>query len=122
MFDIHDFLLRARLDAVSLDAWIKAGWLAPQQAVPEHAFTELDLARACLIRDLREGMGVNDEGIAIVLDLLDQLHGFRHALHRVSSALQGLPAPLQQEILARLRGGHVAVVRHPGEGPLSGVD
>ena len=122
MFDIHDFLLRARLDAVSLDAWIKAGWLAPQQAVPEHAFTELDLARACLIRDLREGMGVNDEGIAIVLDLLDQLHGFRHALHRVSSALQGLPAPLQQEILARLRGGHVEVVRHPGEGPLSGVD
>jgi chaperone modulatory protein CbpM len=122
MFEIHEFLLRARLDAVSLDAWIEAGWLAPKQASPEPAFSDLDLARVCLIRDLREGMGVNDEGIAIVLDLLDQLHGFRQALHRVSSALQGLPAPLQQEILARLRGGQEEVVRHSGEEPLSGVD
>jgi chaperone modulatory protein CbpM len=122
MFESHDFLLRARLDAVSLDAWIEAGWLAPKQASPEHAFSELDLARVCLIRDLREGMGVNDEGIAIVLDLLDQVHGFRQALQRVSSALQGLPAPLRQEILTRLQDSQEEVVKHMGEEPLSGVD
>ena len=121
MVESHDFLLRARLDAVSLDAWIEAGWLAPRQAGPERAFSELDLARVCLIRDLREGMGVNDEGVAIVLDLLDQVHGLRQALWRVSSTFQRLPAPLRQEILTRLQGSQEEVVRHLGEEPLSSV-
>src|SRR3712207_2601227 len=61
--DLRDFLLRARLDAASLEAWIEAGWLAPQRAGPERVFSELDLARAWLIRDMRDGMGVNDEEI-----------------------------------------------------------
>jgi chaperone modulatory protein CbpM len=121
MFESHEFLLRARLDAVTLEAWIKAGWLAPRPVGPEHAFSELDLARVCLIRDLREGMGVNDEGIAIVLDLLDQVHGLRQALWRVSSTFQRLPAPLRQEILTRLQGSQEEEVRHLGEEPLSGV-
>lgn len=38
-------------------------------------FSEADLVRAWLIRDLKVDFGVNDEGIAIVLHLLDQLHG-----------------------------------------------
>ncbi len=121
MFESHEFLLRARLDAASLDAWIEAGWLAPRQAGPERAFSELDLARACLIRDLREGMGVNDEGVAIVLDLLDQVHGLRQALQRVSSALLGLPQPLRQEILTRLQGSREEMMRSMGEEPQSGV-
>ena len=122
MVEWHEVLLRARLDAASLDAWIEAGWLAPRLAGPERAFSELDLARVCLIRDLREGMGVNDEGVAIVLDLLDQVHGLRQALRRVSSALQKLPEPLRQEILTRLQGGREEVARPMGAEPHSGVD
>lgn len=103
MFESREFLLRARLDAASLDAWIEAGWLAPRGTGPERAFSELDLARAALIRDLREGMGVNDEGVGVVLDLLDQLHGLRHALRRLSTAVCSAPEPLRQEVLARLQ-------------------
>ncbi len=121
MFESHEFLLRARLDAASLQAWIEAGWLAPRQAGPERAFSELELARVCLIRDLREGMGVNDEGVAIVLDLLDQVHGLRQALRRVSSALLGLPEPLRQEILTRLQGSREEVMRPMGQESQSGV-
>lgn len=121
MFESREFLLLARLDAAALEAWTEAGWLAPRQAGPEHTFSELDLARVCLIRDLREGMGVNDEGVAIVLDLLDQVHGLRQALRRVSSALQVLPAPLRQEILTRLQGSREEVARRMGGEPLSGV-
>src|SRR4051812_32012013 len=121
MVESHEFLLRARLDAASLDAWIEAGWLVPRQASPEHAFSEMDLARVCLIRDLREGMGVNDEGVAIVLDLLDQVHGLRRALRQVSSALLGLPEPLRQEILTWLQSSREEVARHRGGEPLSGV-
>jgi chaperone modulatory protein CbpM len=103
MFESREFLLQARLDAVSLESWIEAGWLLPQEAGPERAFSELDLARARLIQDMREAMGVNDEGIAVALGLLDQLHGLRHALRRLSTALQTAPEPVRRELLARLR-------------------
>ncbi len=57
MLGSRDFLLRARLDAASLEAWIEAGWLVPKRAGPERVFSELDLARAWLIRDMRDSMG-----------------------------------------------------------------
>ena len=104
MLGSRDFLLRARLDTASLEAWIEAGWLVPQRTGPERIFSEFDLARAWLIRDLRDDMGVNDEGIAVALGLLDQVHGLRQALRRVSSALHALPEPLRREILAGLQG------------------
>src|SRR5215212_2028735 len=104
MFESREFLLRARLDAASLESWIEAGWLLPRQAGPDREFTELDLARARLIHDLREAMGVNDEGIAVALGLLDQVHGLRHALRRLGSALHALPEPLRREVQAQLQG------------------
>jgi chaperone modulatory protein CbpM len=40
----------------------------------------MDLARANLIRDLKDKMGVNDEGLGVILHLLDQMHALRRAL------------------------------------------
>jgi chaperone modulatory protein CbpM len=102
MLESHEFLLRAQLSTATLEAWIEAGWLVPRQAGPERGFSELDLARAWLIRDLRDSMGVNDEGVAVVLGLLDQMHGLRYALRRMSSALHSVPEPLRRDILAQL--------------------
>jgi chaperone modulatory protein CbpM len=117
MLGSRDVLLRARLDAASLEAWIEAGWLVPRRSGPERVFSELDLARAWLIRDLRDGMGVNDEGIAVALGLLDQVHGLRQALHRMSSALHALPEPLRRETLAGLQGAEdEAPPAHPADG------
>ncbi len=121
MLGSRDVLLRARLDAASLEAWIEAGWLVPRRTGPERVLSELDLARAWLIRDLRDDMGVNDEGVAVALGLLDQVHGLRRVLHRVGSALQGLPEPLRQEILTWLQGSQEEIARHVGEEPRSGV-
>jgi chaperone modulatory protein CbpM len=103
MIEIREFLLRARVDAASLETWIEAGWLLPRQAGTERVFSELDLARAWLIRDLRDSMGVNEEGIAVALGLLDQVHGLRQAMRRLGLALQALPEPMRREILAGLR-------------------
>ena len=64
---------------------------------------------------------MNDEGVPIVLDLLDQVHGLRRALRRVGSALQGLPEPLRREILTRLQGSCEEMVGRTGEEPRSGV-
>jgi len=88
MISAQEFLLRARLDEHSLEAWITAGWLIPPQTDPELAFSDVDLARAQLIRDLRDDLGVNDEGIAVVLHLLDQMHGLRWSMQEVLNAMR----------------------------------
>ncbi len=71
-----EFLVRSKLDPQTLEIWVSEQWLIPQ----EDAFTEADLARAQLIQDLKHQMGVNDEGVGVVLHLVDQLHGVRHAM------------------------------------------
>jgi chaperone modulatory protein CbpM len=40
----------------------------------------MDLARANLIRELKDNMGVNNEGLGVILHLLDQMHSLRRAL------------------------------------------
>jgi chaperone modulatory protein CbpM len=75
-----DFLSRAQLDQETLEIWIGEEWLIPNEAAGEPAFSEIDLARAKLIWDLKHDMGVNNEGIGIILDLLDQMHSLRKAL------------------------------------------
>ena len=80
MIRLEEFLVRARLEHHSLQAWVAAGWLVPPQTEPELMFSDVDLARAQLIRDLREDLGVNDEGIAVILHLVDQMHGLRRSM------------------------------------------
>ena len=75
-----DFLDRAQLDRETLEVWIEEEWLVPSGTATEPAFSEADLARAKLIRDLRQDLGINDEGVGVILNLLDQVHGLRKAL------------------------------------------
>jgi chaperone modulatory protein CbpM len=88
MISVQEFLVRVRVDHRSLEAWIAAGWLIPPQTDPEPAFTDVDLARAQLIRDLRDDLGVNDEGISVVLHLLDQVHGLRRSMQQLLAAMR----------------------------------
>jgi chaperone modulatory protein CbpM len=90
MIPMHEFLLRCRLEHQSLQAWIAAGWLVPPQTDPEPAVSEVDLARAQLIRDLRDDFGVNDEGIAVVLHLIDQMHGLRRSMQQILGELRAV--------------------------------
>jgi chaperone modulatory protein CbpM len=82
----QDFIVRAQVTTATLQTWVEAGWLLPQHTDQAHDFSDMDIARACLIRDLKHDMGVNDEGIAIILDLVDQMHGLRHSLREVLRA------------------------------------
>ena len=80
MITVQEFLLRCRVEHRSLEAWIAAGWLIPPQTEPELMFNDVDLARAQLIRDLHEDFGVNDEGVSVILHLIDQMHGLRRSM------------------------------------------
>jgi len=65
-------------------------------------FFDVDLARAHLIHDLKR-LGVNDEGIPVVLDLVDQLHGLRRTLRDLLSAIHAQPQAMRRGIVADLR-------------------
>ena len=75
--ETQEFISRSHLDAATLNVWIDEQWLIPLASGSAPQFSDADLARVRLIRDLKLDLGVNDEGIAIVLHLLDQLHGLR---------------------------------------------
>ncbi|MBW8268694.1 chaperone modulator CbpM [Caldovatus aquaticus] len=94
-----EFLLRAGIAERTFEAWIEAGWIG---SGPD--LSEAELARAALIRDLTERLGVNEEGVDVALALLDQIHGLRRALRQVGAALAALPEPARAQVLAALRG------------------
>jgi chaperone modulatory protein CbpM len=92
-----DFLYRAELDQETLEVWIKEEWLVPGKTEGEPAFSEADLARAKLIRDLKHDMGVNDEGVGIILNLLDQMHSLRKAMAELLPSTREQSVPSDQE-------------------------
>ena len=73
-------------EARVLKAWIRAGWLSPSDSPQTLDLSPTDRARAHLIRDLKENFGVNDEGVDLILDLVDQIYGLRRSLRHVLEA------------------------------------
>ncbi|MBN9354419.1 MAG: hypothetical protein J0H04_10740, partial [Hyphomicrobium denitrificans] len=51
---------------------------------------------------LKGGIGVNDEGVSVVLHLLDQLHGLRRTLGDILAAVQAGPDDLREQLLSHL--------------------
>jgi chaperone modulatory protein CbpM len=80
--EIRAYRLDPQFEADAVAGWIQAGWLLPING-DEDALSDIDLARAQLIHDLTCNLGINDEGIPVILDLIDQLHGVRRALRIV---------------------------------------
>ena len=101
--ETRELLIRCRIDASTLDAWIEAGWLAQETGDEAARFSDVDLARAQLIRDLVHDLGVNDEGVATILDLIDQIHGLRRSLGGLLRAVRTQPEAVQRQIAAILR-------------------
>jgi chaperone modulatory protein CbpM len=105
--DHREFLGRARLEAEALEAWIAAGWLSSEGTGGQ--FTEADVARAELIHDLQRDLGINDEGIGVILELIDQLHGMRRTLSNLLSAIHAQPDDVRQRLVVTAQ---QTIVRH----------
>lgn len=82
MIPIQEFAAQMRIERQVLESWVGEGWLIPQSG-SETLFTDLDAARARLIRELKGDFGVNDEGIGLILHLLDQVHGLRRQMQEL---------------------------------------
>jgi chaperone modulatory protein CbpM len=84
----QEFLTSSGLQVQTLDVWLEQRWLIPEQTSAGMNFSDMDVARARLIQDLKTDLGVNDEGVEVILHLVDQLHGLRRALGQLHKDLQ----------------------------------
>ncbi|WP_426443116.1 chaperone modulator CbpM [Bradyrhizobium genosp. P] len=84
----QQFLTSAGLEVQTLEFWIEQQWLVPDRTTADTGFSDTDLARAHLIRDLKGDFGVNDEGIDVILHLVDQIHGLRQAFEHLHEDLK----------------------------------
>jgi len=99
----REFCHLTHLDEATLATWIDAGWLLPGQADADPGFSDIDLARARLISDLKDDLGVNDEGVSVILDLLDQIHGVRRTFREFLSVVRAQPETTRRRIAADIR-------------------
>jgi chaperone modulatory protein CbpM len=92
-----------RVDRVELSQWIELGWVAPERpAGAEPAFSDLDVARVCLICDLRHDLAVEEETIPLVLSLLDQIYALRRQLNALTGVIREQPDDVRRALLHRL--------------------
>jgi chaperone modulatory protein CbpM len=102
--------LVGRVDQVELTRWVEVGWVTPERRErDEPAFTDLDIARVCLICDLRHDLAVEEETMPLVLSLLDQIYTLRRQMKALTGALRQQPENARDAILDLLdqprRGG-----------------
>lgn len=89
-----------RIDRVELSRWVELGWVSPLgRERGEPAFSELDVARVCLICDLVHDMAVEEETVPLVLSLLDQVYSLRRQLNALTAAVQRQPEDVRRAIL-----------------------
>lgn len=88
----EQFLTSSGIQIQTLEFWLEQQWLIPEETAVGMSFSERDIARARLIQDLKREFGVNDEGIDVILHLVDQLHGMRRAFAQLHKDIRGTSA------------------------------
>jgi chaperone modulatory protein CbpM len=91
MLEAREFARVLHIDTRRLRYFVDKGWVVPLVPDGKPLFRDIDLARAALIVDLIDDMGVNDEGVDLALDLIDQLYGLRVAFGNLLDALEVQP-------------------------------
>lgn len=91
-----------------LELWISEGWVAPSSSPIGYIFSEIDIARLHLIKELKTDLEINSDGIPIVLSLMDQVHGLRYELRKLACAIEEQHDDVQRQIIA-------AIERHSDE-------
>lgn len=80
-FKLSDAALICKLAEEDVLFFLENDWLIPLDPI-NFIFDEEDIARIILISDLKEKLGVNDEGVPIILHLIDQLNHFHSVVDR----------------------------------------
>ena len=86
---------------VELTHWIARGWVQPDGGDPP-VFTEIDVARVRLIRDLRRDLELPEDVMPLVLSLLDQVYELRGTVRSMVRVIDAQPEPVRAALRAAL--------------------
>src|ERR1700675_1416219 len=98
MIGLDELAGRSALDSVELGRWIENRWILPDEEGGRWLFHEVDIARVELILEIRHEFAVDDDSMALVLGLLDQLYSLRRQMRRLTPALESQPAEIRDAI------------------------
>jgi chaperone modulatory protein CbpM len=87
------------LTRIRLETWIQRGWVMPTRSESGYIYTEIDIARCNLIRELEDELEIDHEALPVVLSLLDQLYGLRRELRVIIRAIEKQPRDVRSQIL-----------------------
>lgn len=95
----------ARVDGLTvarLRAFVAAECVRPSEAEGKVGYGEADLARLRLAADLARDFELDPDASAMVLSLVDQIHGLRLALRRLGEAVGEEPEEIRTRVRSRL--------------------
>jgi chaperone modulatory protein CbpM len=90
------------LDRRELVDWVENRWVLPERQQDTWIFHEVDVARVELILEIRKEFAIDDDALALVLSLLDQVYDLRRQLGRLCDALAVQPPEIQAAIKREL--------------------
>ena len=99
-----DELLRqhGQLTEVHVERWVSRGLLRPDGSGDSWRFEQIDVARARQLGELVDELGLDDESVETVVDLVDPVHTLRRQLDLLGHALAEQPAATREAIAAAL--------------------
>jgi chaperone modulatory protein CbpM len=97
-----------QLDRAMLVRFVAAEVVIPVQAPSRSApiFREVDVARLRLACELGDCLELEDDALAVVMGLIDQVHALRADLHAVLSLVDAGPDALRREVQSILYQRH----------------
>lgn len=100
-----DELLRQhrQLTTVHVERWVARGLLRPVAQGDAWRFEQVDVARACLLAELGDDLGFDDESVEAVVALVDQVHTLRSQLDLLAHAISEQPATTREAIATTLK-------------------
>ncbi len=96
-------MMHTRIDRAMLEKYIERNWLRPVTADSGWVFEDIDIARLELVCHLTMDIQVNDDGMDVLLLVLDQLYDARTHMKHLAHAITHQPAEIQTEIWALVK-------------------
>ncbi len=89
----------SRLTSLRLSEYLAAEIVIPEQTDRGLVYHSLDVARLELACELHEQYDMEADALAMMISLIDQMHGLRAELREVLSAFEAQPDPVRQTLI-----------------------
>ena len=95
--------LHSRLTTIHVERWVARGLLRPLGSGESWTFEQVDVARARLLAELVDDIGLDDDTVDAVIALIDQVHTLRGQLGLLAQAIAEQPPATREAIAAALK-------------------